>query len=1165
MKTKSLQHKLLFLFLASLTVTVSFSNVLSNAFAQKTQGEPDFYMGILILESQQQQILDSIKKVKELQLGNMVVLHPMDQAWNLTLIEQAISQADSLGLYVTFETFNASDHLVRIAPEIFGDWQARYPHLLGVLVQEITGKQIDGKLWENNSTGTITTRLEAEKAIVHNITESMMLPEFKQNGAKILLQENVISYASANTSYCDVLMCKVFNAPNLEMMIGLTRGMAKSFDIPDWGIWVDTWREWVKPPAFSPNDVERALYEGWFYGARYFFFEQGNFFGTLNRDWDNKFIILDQAGKLTEYGKVLQRFYTFILNQKSMSFSQPDYKASIAVMIGQSGWGSRGPDWGLWDQSDRDCDCDYRLLNLFFPGVGDNWKIGSALTGKEITGLPFGMVDLISIYAPASVLKQYDVVIGLGWSVMNDAIAANIGEYVDGGGVFVAPLSFTHSNPDVDILVDGNAWTKSFSSIFGVNVMTFPDNALDVSTDTNMHSVTFTQDTYWFPWNDRTYRYYPDDEDVCWFWKFKYQLSESPNTRVVAWLDGIQSYPNAFIIENKKGSGYTYMINSRNLNSLPNGVLTDVITDFIYYLCAYYVRPMTYLPYPETEYWLSQGQSDNVVYLNHDNSTATQTFQYYMRALEAGLIPGKEYLVFDYFNRQFYGMVDDWVVSLNVTLQSNQAKLYVFIENNGEPQVIYSNTIISSAALTQDRRLPISLKGAEESANTTLVYCSEYGQPRYILGLAYNIAHVYDQTNKFLTITSDTDFTVGWDNTTSYSVESSTVALTGYTWNNTLGTLTLLAKGTTGQSGTVKVQTGTTKPDYLKVNGVEVSTWSYNQATGVVDVRFTFPANEVVLTLGFKSIEIDKTYVSKERADVGSTQTVGLHVAWMRDGADIANAKVLVNDIEYTTNATGWISLDTSSSVVGKSVLWVNSVNYNGLTDYAKSVADPQIIWDHINITDFSVFENVVQVGSTQTVWATAEYTYDSARFMGTNGTLYFNDEPMVWSPERLRWEYNVTSSELGQQVNEVTSVVDQAFGLTTMCNQADNINITYDSLKVADVKYETNTLGATKVTVHVEYSFTKNPVVGANVLVNDIRCTETQNGIYVCEITDWTPIPTYRVDVDYPNFLQGTRTVSGIHVMNMLMYLVIGLAVVITATVLFKKRKITKQGGQTV
>ena len=71
---------------------------------------------------------------------------------------------------------------------------------------------------------------------------SYLLEQFKENGAQVFLQENVVSYASANISSCDVLINKVFNAPNTELMIGLTRGMKNSYDIPAWGLWVDTWR-----------------------------------------------------------------------------------------------------------------------------------------------------------------------------------------------------------------------------------------------------------------------------------------------------------------------------------------------------------------------------------------------------------------------------------------------------------------------------------------------------------------------------------------------------------------------------------------------------------------------------------------------------------------------------------------------------------------------------------------------------------------------------------------------------------------------------------------------------------------------------------------------------------------------------------------------------------
>ncbi|PVX27775.1 MAG: hypothetical protein CW716_00525, partial [Candidatus Bathyarchaeum sp.] len=334
-KKASRKHATMLCLLALLVFSVTVSAPITQVFAQQAteEDDPEFLMGIQILESEQQVILDSITKVKELQLGNMIILHPMDQGWNLGLIEEAIETADSLGLYVLFETFNFSDHDIRISPDQFEEWQTKYPRLLGILVQEVTGKQVDLKLWEDNQTGTITTRLEAEQAVIGNITNSMKLAEFKEKGAKIFLQENVVSYASANTSYCDVLITKCFNAPNTELVIGLTRGMAKSYNIPAWGLWVDTWREWIVPPAFTPNDVERALYEGWFYGAKYFFFEQGNFFGTLDRNgWPKKYIILGKDGKLTDYGKVLQSFFIFLQNQNTLKNEQPDYSSDIAVM-----------------------------------------------------------------------------------------------------------------------------------------------------------------------------------------------------------------------------------------------------------------------------------------------------------------------------------------------------------------------------------------------------------------------------------------------------------------------------------------------------------------------------------------------------------------------------------------------------------------------------------------------------------------------------------------------------------------------------------------------------------------------------------------------------------------------------------------------------------------
>ena len=1161
LKQTATRHKLLVLFLAALLIPVFFSSISSEALAQETvETDSEYLMGMLILESQQQAILDSIKKMKDLQLGNLVILHPMDQAWDLMLIEEAIREADNLGLYTMFEPFNFSDHQVRISPEQFATWKAKYPHLLGIIVSEITGKQADLNLWVDNSTGTINTRLQAEQALIETITSSMQLAEFKDNGARIFLQENVISYTSANISYCDVFVSKVFNAPNTELMIGLARGMTKTYDIPAWGLFVDTWREWELPPAdFSASDFERALYEGWFYGAKYFFFEQGCFFGTLDRDWPRKYFILDEDGTLSEYGKVIQKFYAFLRNTSKIGYEQPKYSSSIAVMIGQSGWSSRGSDWGLWDQDERQGDFDYFLLNLFFPGIGDNWEIGGALTGKEFTGLPFGMVDVISIYAPASVLKQYKVIIGLGWSVMTDTIASNIEDYVQDGGVFLTFLTFTHGNEKIDDLEDPYAWTESYPSLFGVYVLPPDASQWDITADTILHNITFTQDTFWYPWKGKTYSYFSSDESDFWFCKFKYEPPYNKNTRVIAWVNGIQSGHNAFIVENKKGLGYTYVINTRSPESLPNGVETDVLTEFIQFLCAYYVRPMSYVPYPQDEYWLSQGQANGAVYLMHDNSTTTQNFIYYVRPLDAALSLNEEHIIFECLNSEFCGITEKITIPLNVTLQPDEAKLFLLLGNDGRPQLLCSEALLTETPIFANQCLTIALNGVEEAANTTKIYCADFECPKYLLGAPFNLPEDYNFETNILTISSDSNITVGWNNPTDFSMISSTVSLTEFSWNSSLGTLNLSANGKVGLEGSIKLQTAGKKPYYLKVNGEEVSTWNFDSSTGIISANFLFSTETTEIIFGFKQIEVDGVFVSDVRTNVDSIQNVGFHVTWMYNGSDVAGAIVEVNGTKHVTNQTGWISFDNSYDTVGRVTWGITGVEYNNITDYAKSVSDPIIIWDRINVTDSVVIGDVVQTGSSQTLWLKAEYDYDSVIFDNTRGTIFLNGEPMNWSSQNSRWEYNATSNILGPQTYEATSIDDRGFGLTTILNQDEKIEITWDEIYVTKTEIETNSLGVTNIRVQVAYNYTKNSVVNAEVSVNGKACNQIEEGIYWCEISDWSPSQSYLVEVDYPDFEQAIKTKSEMHVSNTILYLVIGLAILLTAAFFVLRKKAAK------
>jgi hypothetical protein len=1119
-------------------------------------------MGMLILESEQEQILNSIRTMKELQLGNLAILHPMDQGWDLTLVEEAISVADSLGIYTMFEPFNFSDHEIRISPDQFAKWQTKYPHLLGIMVAEITGKQSDMSMWVDNSTGTISTRLQAEKALVETIISRMQLPEFKAKGARIFLQENVIGYAAANTSNCDVFLSKVFNAPNTELMIGLARGMQKTYNIPAWGLFIDTWREWEVPPAdFTGSDVERALYEAWFYGAKYFFFEQGNFFGTLNRTgWANKFIILDEDGNLTEYGRAIQRFYTFLQNGENLGYEQPDYSSSIAVMIGQSGWSSRGPDWGFWDQTDRQGDFDYELFNIFFPGIGDNWQIGGALTGKEFTGLPFGMVDVISIYAPPSVLKQYKLIIGLGWSLMNDTIASNLEDYVEDGGVFFSLLTFTHGTNTVDDLEDAYAWTKSYASLFGVNVSPPEASQGEITADMYLHNVTFTEDTFWYPWEEITYSYIGSEEMGSWFWKFKYELSHSENTRVLAWVNGIQTEHNAFIVENKKGSGYTYIVNTRNPKSLPHGVLTDVLTEFIQFLCAYYVRPMVYVPFPEKEYWLNQGQADRAVYLLHDNSTSTETLTYYIRALDTTLNINKNYIIFEYIHNDFYWVTETITVPLEVTLAPDEAKLFLLLENDDEPRVLSSDAILTGNPSLNDSRFTVFLNGIEQATNITKIYCAEFDRPSYILGAPFNLTQSYNPVNKVLTFVSASNFTVGWENTTDVYVTQSSVSLTDVSWNETRGTFNVFANGSAGQEASIQLQTGGAVPYYFKVNGSEKSTWSYDASTDILSATYLLSTEPVGLVFGFKQIEVDHLYISDARVDVGSVQTVGFHVEWMCNQTDVEGATVEVNGAEYLTNQTGWATFDVSYDGVGVRAWNVTGIEYEDVTDYAKSIIDPSIIWDRIKITDHTVIDAVIEADSSKTLWLTAEYEYDSTVFNEVAGTIFLDDQPMTWSSSQSRWEYTATADALGSQVYEASSVDDERFRLTAINDQDMSVDVTWDKIEITETEFETNSLGLTNTRVHVAYDYTENPVVDATVIVNGRACNQIEEGVYACELNDWGLFQNLLVEVDTQDFEQATLTSTNIHVANAILYAAIVSAIVLLVAFLVLKRKRNKK-----
>jgi hypothetical protein len=182
---------------------------------------------------------------------------------------------------------------------------------------------------------------------------------------------------------------------------------------------------------------------------------------------------------------------------------------------------------------------------------------------------------------------------------------------------------------------------------------------------------------------------------------------------------------------------------------------------------------------------------------------------------------------------------------------------------------------------------------------------------------------------------------------------------------------------------------------------------------------------------------IDQSFVSDVRADVNSVQKVGFHAKWSNNGSDIAGGSIYVNSTAYVTNATGWISFDITSHVIGNEKWLVTSVNCNGVTSYTQTAPTPSIVWDRIKITDGGLTRNPLMLGESTTVWFKAIYEYDNRIFNSTNGNLYLNETAMQWSTINNRWEYNHTAQTLDTVTFNITKVLDTSYNLTAINNNA--------------------------------------------------------------------------------------------------------------------------------
>ena len=186
-------------------------------------------------------------------------------------------------------------------------------------------------------------------------------------------------------------------------------------------------------------------------------------------------------------------------------------------------------------------------------------------------------------------------------------------------------------------------------------------------------------------------------------------------------------------------------------------------------------------------------------------------------------------------------------------------------------------------------------------------------------------------------------------------------------------------------------------------------------------------------------IEVDEIFVSANRADINSEQTIGFHLRW-ENGSDVRGSTIrITNDHVGVTDDSGWATFSVSSSNVGKKVWEIEEIFCEGMGEFRHNNKYPEIILDRISL-ELSVERNRVDVGTTIVPKINAFYEYDNAQF---NGPFYYNTK--------------LFSEEVCEKTIKVKDIQDHKYNLSAF--KSNEINIIWDrvilSLEIPKTRVE--------------------------------------------------------------------------------------------------------------
>jgi len=165
--------------------------------------------------------------------------------------------------------------------------------------------------------------------------------------------------------------------------------------------------------------------------------------------------------------------------------------------------------------------------------------------------------------------------------------------------------------------------------------------------------------------------------------------------------------------------------------------------------------------------------------------------------------------------------------------------------------------------------------------------------------------------------------------------------------------------------------------------------------------------------------------------DVGSSAVVTWKGVHESDNSAF-KGQVFLNDTTVHDKVGNW-ALNASSIIDSQ---------YPHLTAFDSNSVS--VVWDRIEIIAAGTSDSQLDVNQTATVWFIAVYRYENKVFKGGNGTLYVNNDSLVWNPDTEVWAKYPRYDTPGTRTFEVTAVDDQVHGLTVIRDDVGPQNITW-------------------------------------------------------------------------------------------------------------------------